>query len=267
MTEKSGNLSMILVLLCATILSTTLSSRVYDQSGFEEAHTLLVQLDALQKSGRRDDATLDKLKQLVISAQKETRGFINKGILALLNSPGPHSSDEIRMKIAQALQVVPEYTPEVFTSPVTPSRLGSYVVAYNVSYCASCSNAWVGVIGKKGGRYDILSDLDDELTNKSLHVASIPPGEDRKNRFLIYGTNWGDAHNRLTVGAYMLDDKQLTKFWARVDLPQGTIKHSDNEITLKFLTKLEPPPTAERTEIYEIEPTRIKLKKEVERPI
>jgi hypothetical protein len=130
----------------------------------------------------------------------------------------------------------------------------------------SCSHAWIGLLGKKSGRYHILSGLDDSFDGRSLHVTPLAPTEDGQNRFLIYGTNWGDAHSRLTAIAYVVDDAKIRKFWARVDLPQGSVKVADTRISLTFLTALTPP-WKEKTEVYQVQPgNEIKLQKSFEQP-
>jgi hypothetical protein len=130
--------------------------------------------------------------------KKETPGLLNNGILELLNSSGLHSSEEIRLKISRALQIDPTDPVEVFVIRLTARQPASYIVAYNLLYCASCSKAWVGIIGKKHGHYGVLSDWGPIFVNKSLHLVSIDI-QDRENYMVIYGTNWGDAHNRRSV--------------------------------------------------------------------
>lgn len=261
MAGKSVNEGVILVLFCATIALMTLARGVHAQSGFNQAHTLLAELDHLQKSGQHDSVTIQRLNELVSRAQKDAPALINEGILELLNSLGSHSAEEIRLHITRCLQLVPtdEYTPEVFVLRLAPRQ--EYFIAYSVPYCASCSRAWIGVIGGKNGHYEIISEGGDSFDGKSLHVVRLDKRGSTLERFLVYGTNWGDAHSRLSVIAYVVDQGKLRRFWARTDLPQGQVTVTPKQISLTFLTSLAPP-WSEKTDIYEIkEGEEIKLEK------
>lgn len=235
---------------------------------FDQAHTLLVELDGLQKSGKRDMATLEQLRGLVKKVPEEVPSLLNDATLELLASPGDHPPDQIQAKIASALRIVPldQYKPEAFVFRLAPQKRAAYLIAYNVPYCASCSRAWIGVIGKKGDRYEILSEGGELFANKSLHVAPLVRSEGGKDRFLVYGTNWGDAHRRLTAVGYVAEGAGLRRFWARTDLPEGNVEVTGAQITLSFLTALTPP-WEEKTEVYKILPSEeIKLERSSERP-
>jgi hypothetical protein len=254
-------------LLRPLILLLTLGSEAQCQSQFHQAHALLAELDRLQKGGQRDKDTLDKLNDLVHHVPQKVQGLLNEGILELLNSPGVHSPVLIRAKVSAVLQVVPpgQFQPEVFVFGLPPRQRSSYLVAYNGPYCARCSRAWIGLIGKRGAHYAILSEGDNSFDGKSLHVTPLPRGGDGNDRFLVCGTNWGDAHSRLSVTVYSLADNQLKSDWSREDLPQGTVKVTPTEITLSFLTSLRPP-WDEKTEVYSILPQSIQLRQTLERP-
>lgn len=237
------------------------------QAQFDQVHTLLLELDGLQKSGKHDKPTVDRLNDLMAEVTERAGKLLNSGILALLNSPGAHSAAEINERISTALQILPtgEYHPEVYTFRSASGQGDSYLIAYNVPYCASCSRAWIGLVGRRGDRYEILTDVGKAFSEKSLHVASLTPGEEGGNRFLVYGTNLGDAHSRLTVSAYEVHATKLKSVWIRADLPQGTVEVTPTRISLTFLTRLNPP-WKEKTEIYEVlEKKRIKLQGSKER--
>ncbi len=249
--------------LCLATTLLFLEPTSYPQTEFEKAHSLLAEISSLQKKGR-DGEGIEKLTKLVNSVPQEVQQLLNKGLVDFLNTPGPHSGDELQKKLVAALQIdrADPYQPEVFVFPLEQG--GSFVVAYNVAYCATCSRAWIGLIGKRVGHYEVLSEDDGSFDGKSLHVTPLRPGGDGKDRFLVYGTNWGDAHNRLSLTAYSFADNQLKSAWSRKDLPQGAVKVTPTEIILSFLTSLTPP-WSEKTEIYSIFPESIQLKKSSER--
>lgn len=237
------------------------------QAQFDQAHALLSELDGLQKSGQRDKPTVDRLNVLVAEVTGQAVTLLDNGILALLNSPGTHSAAEIRDRISTALQILPagEYRPEVYAFRSGSGQEDSYLIAYNIPYCASCSRAWIGLVRKTGDRYEILSEDVEAFSGKSLHVAPLTAGAEGGSRFLVYGTNLGDAHSRLTVRAYEVRCAKLRSVWVRADLPQGNVKVTPSRISLTFLTRLNPP-WGETTETYEVQEKKsIELKVSRER--
>ena len=250
------------------LIAVTPGPDAQSQKEFKRAHALLAELDHLQKSGQRDKATSERLTDLIAHVPQEVQNLINLGTVKFLSSQGPHSPTQLRLRISEALQIASpdQYQPEVFAFSVHYGQGNAYFVAYNVPYCASCSRAWIGLLAKKMGRYGIVAEADNVFANKSLHAARIAPSEDGEDRFAVYGTNLGDAHNRLSIVVYKADGAALKREWARIDLPQGTVELSRREITLKFLAKVEHQSTAERTEIYQIEPSGIRLKEQLEHP-
>lgn len=252
--------------LCLTSTLLILSPVAHSQSEFEKAHDLLDEIARLQKQ-EREKATIEKLAELVNSVPAQVEELLNKGVVDLLNAPGAHSPDEVHQKIATALQIVPpdQYRPEVFVFASALERRPPYFIAYNFGYCAICSRNWIGVVGRVNGRYQILASDDNPFPNHSLTMTWLDSAANGQTRFLVYGTTWGDAHSRLSAAVYTYDGRQLKKSWSLSDLPQGTIKVTPTEIVVSFLTALAPPWT-EKTEVYSILPTEIKLRQSVERP-
>jgi hypothetical protein len=258
-----------IALFCATFLLVC-AHQALSQDSLEQARQLLQQWSQAQQAQQHqpDEANLKKLRMTTSSVAEEVPELLKRGVIEFLNSPGPHSADDLRQRVSAALRAVPsdEYQPEVSIFQLDLVRPPSYFIAYNVPYCASCSRAWIGIVGKKAGRYAILAETGDSFANKSLHVTRLEPNKSGKDRFLVYGTNWGDAHSRLSASAYVIDGNRLRNFWTRTDLPQGSIKVNPTEITLTFLTALRPP-WKERTEVYDIlAMDQIKLKKSFEQP-
>jgi hypothetical protein len=244
---------------------------VWPQVGFERAHDLMRQWGAAQQAEEQNpsESGLRKLREITSSIAQEVPELLKKGTVEFLNSSAVASPSEIQEKISATFWDAPpgrgKYDPEVFVFPTGSGQGGCYLVAYNVPYCASCSRAWIGLIGKKGGRYEVLSEEGNSFNGKGVHVVPLARSEDGKDRFLIYGTNWGDAHSRLSMVAYSVDHAKLVKFWARTDLVQGRVEVTSKHISLTFLTALTPP-WNERTEVYEVQRSEdIRLQKSSER--
>lgn len=253
--------------LLAIILIVIVSPSVRAQSEFGEAHALLEQLSRTQQE-KRDPSNAQKLAELMNSVPQRVQQLLSKAIVQSLSTPIHHTADEIHRKLTAALQVAPfdQAGPEVFVFPFHSGRRDAYLIAYSVVYCVSCSRGWIGVLGRaNNGPYQILSSDDDAFPNQTLVAAMLQPTGEGEPRFLIHGTNWGDAHNRLNVVGYTFDGTRLTIIWSRMGLPQGSIKVTPARITLSFLTSLRPP-WSEKTEIYGILPGEIKLQRSSEHP-
>jgi len=246
--------------LILTVVPLILSSAAGAKSEFDEAHALLEELSRTQQE-KRDRNNAAKLAELMNSVPQRAQQLLSKGITDLLNTPTQHTADEVHQKLTAALQVLPldQYRPEVFVFQVQSGHRDVYFIAYNIAYCVSCSRGWLGVVGPKNGLYEILTSDDNAFPNRTLSVVMPWPTAEGKPRFLVHGTNWGDAHNRLTAIVYILDDDRLKNAWSLSDLPQGTIKVTPKEIVVSFRTALVPPWT-EKTEIYDILPEQIRLR-------
>jgi hypothetical protein len=244
----------------------TLNLPVHGQSDFDQAHALLEQLSRTQQEKRdRDNAA--RLAELMSFVPARVQQLLTSGIINLLNASARHSADEVHRKLTAALQVAPldQHQPEAFVYQVQSGGTDVYLIAYNVIYCVGCSRGWLGTVGGTNGFYQVLASDDNAFPNQTLAVVKIWPTGEGNFRFLVYGTNWGDAHNRLTATVYVLDGGQLKSVWSLADLPQGSIKVTPTEITVSFLTALVPP-WSEKTETYAILPGEIKLRQSIERP-
>jgi len=255
--------------LAVSALLLLFPSQMRPQSAFDQAHDLVKGWSTAQQAQQQNpsEANFKNLREATSSVAREVPELLKTGTLELLNSSGIVSSSKIVERISSALFEVPsaKYDPEVFVFPIGSRQGASYFVGFNVPYCASCSRAWIGLIGKKNGRYDVLSEEGKSFDGKSLQVSPLGRNENGNDRFLIYGTNWGDAHSRLSVVAYVVDEAKLRRIWARIDLPQGSIKVTPTEIIVSSLTALVPP-WREKTEVYRILPEQIKLEQSIERP-
>lgn len=250
----------------ATLIVFMLSAPVHAQAEFDEAHTLLQQLSATQQEKRdRDNAA--RLAELMNSVPQRVQQLLTNGIVDLLNVPAHHSADELYQKLAAALQVAPpdQYRPEAFVYSLRTGHEDAYLIAYNVAYCVSCSRGWLGIVGRIGNHYQVVSSDDNPFPNRTLDAALLWPTAEGKPRLLVHGINWGDAHSRLTITVYAIDQDRLKIIWFLADLPQGKVKVTPTEIIVSYLTALVPP-WSEKTETYAILPGEIKLRQSIERP-
>ncbi len=60
------------------------------------------------------------------------------------------------------------------------------------------------------------------------------------------------------VVAYKFSGDKLRRVWSRQELPQGRLEAVGNKLTLTYLTRLVPP-WEERTDIYAVGPSGVKL--------
>src|SRR5690242_12262387 len=124
--------------LCLVMFLLTFDASEHQELKFAQAHTLLAELDKLQKSGKRDKATLEELRDLVRKVPEEVPSLLNDATLELLDFPGDHPPDQIQSKIASALQIVPpdQYKPEAFVFRLASQKRAAYLIAYNIPFCA-----------------------------------------------------------------------------------------------------------------------------------
>jgi hypothetical protein len=252
--------------LCCALVLLIVGPGAHPQTELDRAHALLDEMTHLQKH-ERDKPTTEALTSFLDTGPQQIEDLLNRGFLALLNSPGRHNTDQLRQKLTAALQVAPpeQYSPEVFVFSSSPKNQPTYFVAYNFGYCAACSRNWIGVFGRVGGVYRILASVENPFPNHSLNVTWLPQAKNGEPRLLAYGTNWGDPHNRLSVTAFTFADSHFRREWSLTDLPQGTVEVLPREIIVSYLTSLRPP-WAERTEVYAILPEQIQLRESSEHP-
>jgi hypothetical protein len=238
---------------------------VTSSDDFQQAHDLLQALHTDRTQTTSDASTKARLADEVTSVPTKVQRLINEGIVSFLSSDVPPSFEELRQQLEAALQVGPPEPgneAEAFVSPLPGQSGPSYVIAYNISYCAACSRSWIGIAARRNGHFEIVTSLDDPLPNQSL--ALVPLAADANgNRFLVFGTLWGDAHTRMNAVAYRFDGNHLLAIWSRTDLPSGKMEAKNGELTLSFLSALRPP-AKERTEIYLVTPNGIQLEQSFE---
>jgi hypothetical protein len=249
---------------CLLIGFSTLSP---SQSEFDRGHALLQQLSRDQRN-TQTQLHRERLTEKVKSVPLEVERLLNKGILLLLNTKPSLLPEELRQKLNAALETAPpdqNNETMAFVFPFDHPQRPSYVIAYYTGYCAICSRSWIGIVGPKEDRYEIVASIENSLPNLSLTVVPLGAGVGGSTRFLAYGRSWGDAHGRLNAIAYSFDGQHLQKIWSREGLPQGKITVTQAEIVLSFLTSLRPR-SRERTEVYNITPEGISRRHASERP-
>jgi hypothetical protein len=141
-----------------------------------------------------------------------------------------------------------------------------YVVAYALGVGAIASRSWIGIVGSRGNAkgYEVLAGVEDSLPNRTVAIEPLGSAGQRGLTFLAHGIYWGDPHSHLTVIAYAFDGRALKTLLTRRDLTQGQVKVDGERIELTFLTFAQGPgypPVPERTEIYRVTSSGIKLER------
>src|SRR5208282_3825164 len=250
------------VILCFALF---LPAFVYSQSEFETAHALLEKL-ANDRGSIRATSDRARVEQETKTVPVEVEHLINEGISNLLNRDAAVSQQNLQQTLRAALQigsVQPETGQNAFVF-ASAAKDPSYLIIYNVTYCAACSLSWIGTFVSDAGHYKQEASLQDPIPNQSLSAAPLWISDD-VIRVIVYGTTWGDAHSRLNVLAYSFDGRQLEKLWERTGLPQGTVQIRPGAMVVSFLTALRPP-WKERSETYAITAKGIQLQAVSERP-
>lgn len=247
----------------AVIFCSVLAGLVFvgeSNANFEQAHVLLQNLGKDRIRNTTDASAKAGLAEDVKSVPAMVQRMINKGIVDSLNSQAPSPAGDLEHELKTALQVGPPEPgneSEAFVLPLRRQSGPSYVIAYNVAFCAACSSSWIGVAARRKDQFEIVASLDDPLPNQNLTLIPLAADVDG-DRFLVYGTNWGDAHSRLNVAAYHYGGNNLKKIWSRTGLPSGKLEANSGEVTLSFLSAVRPT-VKERTEVYLVTPKGIQL--------
>jgi hypothetical protein len=154
------------------------------------------------------------------------------------------SCEGVQEDLRRSLGFRGEPNPNVASVLCAPHDRGAYyVVAYALTGAAIYSRSWVGVFGPSGigHKNQLLASAENPLPDKTVALAHLPDAEGGGVRFLAYGVNWGDPHNRLTLIAYRLMGQNLKATWSRADLPEGQVKVEDGKIDLSFLSSAHGP--------------------------
>jgi hypothetical protein len=238
----------------------------YSQSGFTNAHALLQKL-AQDRLAAKTSLARNQLAEEVHTVPLRVEELMTQGIIDLLNSGQARSLEYLQQKVSTTLQVGPQEAgniPDVYVLLLGPAGNPSYVVVYEIPYCADCSRSWIGVFAQDNNQYRLRSSLEDPLPNQSIRAVPLWVSSNGI-RFLVYGTTWGDAHNRLNIAAYFYDGRNIGTIWSRMGLTQGTVDVKSGAMVISFLTTLRPP-WNKRTEIYDLTATGIHLQNATESP-
>jgi hypothetical protein len=220
-------------------------------------HRLLAQ-EEFREANDKLNAFFDKASTVTKSPEKRAsvanattqlpaiiNGLLGVGILRYLNGTAKISTEDLKEKIARSL------TPSSMGNEIAPYSAGvlsldaaqTYVIAYDVPFCAVCTYSWLGVITRKDGIYRIRDYLLNSSPNQTVNLSKIETAS--TTLVALYGVNWGDPHNRLSVHVYDISG-HLNEVWSLLDLPQGRLAIKGNRIILSYLTAPTPPYKQER---------------------
>ncbi len=210
---------------------------------FDSAHAIFAEYwaDASAAAKTRTALARNQLRQKTTDLPRLLEGPINQGIIDYLNQSGTKSPNELKVLLAKALT-----PPNINDGPIQNSvdvvalmDGDVYIVTYDINYCAACSTSWIGVFRhNSNGKFLLIDHVENPGQNQTVHLGILH--SELMTMVVFYGTNWGDAHNRLNVRVYSIQN-QLRQIWERLDLPQGQISLSGDRLVLSFLSSLTPP--------------------------
>lgn len=261
-------------IIALSCLSVCLQLSAFGQSEFDNANSLLRQLAQdrknLAEEGDSEKAKVERerLAEKLKSVPAQVQQLLNKGILNALDTEAVSSAPTLQSKLRAALQVSevePGKNNDAYVFSLGSQQKPSYLVLYTISYCAVCGRSWLGVVGPKEDRYEVIAAVDDPLPNQSIDMIPLGTGAGDKPLFLLFGTIWGDAHRRLNATAYTVDGQQLKSVWSLPQLPEGRLEVSGRIIIVTSYTTLRPPFSL-RTEVYAVTNNGIDLRSTSVRP-
>jgi len=190
----------------------------------------------------------------------QVRPLIDSGILSYLNSSHTISPDELTIKIAKALaypymSVNSLADADGKVSVISLPHRNGYAIAYDVGTCASCSTSWVRIAARRDDHWVLTDHLDNPVKDNAVHLAWA--GSKADPLLAIYGMHWGDAHNRLDVRLYSVQNG-IKEVWSSLNLYEGEIAIHENRITLTYWTEPRPP-YREKVQVFEVAGLLVKL--------
>lgn len=233
------------------------------QAEFQAAHAKLVHYFAQLKGSGEDTRQRVAVAKEASGLPATLASLVTRGILERLNTNEMMASpSELMTIIATALappgvQVDNSQDAAAIASVVSYPDSNRIAVAYNISLCAACSSSWVGLFERMDNRWLLKRQLDNPAPNESVHLAVT--GSRAQPLLLLYGTHWGDAHNRLDVRLYSIKEG-FVQVWSQLDLVEGTLSISGNQLELTSWTALRSP-CQEKTQVYRISDSKPKLLK------
>lgn len=184
-------------------------------------------------------------------------GWLTNGMLSYLNGTPRPSPEELKVKLAKAL-TPPTLGTGIVENSADVVSVGNghhFYVVYDVNYCASCSNSWLGEFSRRNGKFYLQSVVKNPLINTTVHLAWL--SNSSYSMLVLYGLHWGDAHNHVDVKAFSTDGR-FRELWLRMDLAQGQVSTNKNEITIAFLST-STPEGAQIKEMYSLKGNELRM--------
>lgn len=252
--------------LAAMFVLTASASGLPAQSEFDAASQKIAAYWNEENPEPTDPVTMAKVRRDFNELPGQLRPLIDAGILSYLNASQRISPEELTIKIAKALsypymnvQSLADADGNVSVIPL-PHQDG-YAIAYNISNCASCTISQVEIFIRRDDRWVLTDRLDNPVKDNAVHLAWV--GSQAEPLLALYGVHWGDAHNRLDIHLYSVDNG-FEEVWSMLNLSQGEIAIQGNRITLKYWTQptrwTDPTkPFQEERQVFDVANKQVKL--------
>jgi hypothetical protein len=226
---------------------------LHGQNDFAKAQDTITRFwtDASQWGRSSDPQELEDRHQRAIALPELVQGQLTSGIIAYLNETPDSSAEALKAKLARALTppTLGNQTIDNAVDVIVANSGDSVYVAYDVTYCASCSRSWLGEFSRGGGVFHLQAVSRSPSQDTSVHLALL--GSSSSNPVLVlYGLHWGDPHNRSEVKVFSMDGK-LQELWSKSELWQGNVSIDGDELKLVFLSDFTSD-AQEITETYEL---------------
>lgn len=242
---------------------------VLSDAKFDDASRLLQQL-LQERSKAIDPTSRERVAQDIKIFLPREQQLLNEGILEQLNQRERPEGSRLAAKLTHILGDTGQaeaQTAAVLTLGGSKSPI--YAVAYAIPWCAVCSRSWLGVFGAEDSKqYRLIAKIEDPFPNRLIGFIQLPSQRPGETLFLYHGVGWGDPHNQLMITVYSFDGQELKSLFTRSGLTQGQVRTEGGKIELNFLTVARGPgypPAPERTEIYRLTPSGIKLEQASEK--
>jgi hypothetical protein len=238
------------------------ASDLLAQKEFDEAHEKIAAFWSETSNPKKDPAQKAKVAKDFNELTGQLRPLIDAGILSYLNSSRSISPEELTIKIAKGLAYPYESVDRLAdadgnVSVVPLPNSNGYAIAYDIATCASCTTSWVKIAARRDNHWVVTDQLDNPEKDNAVHLAWV--GSEAEPLLALYGVHWWDAHNRLDVRLYSLENG-IKEVWSSTDLFEGEIAIEGSRMKLTYWTAPRPPYQI-KTQVFEVKGWHIAAQK------
>lgn len=212
-------------------LSSAMAPPALAQSEFDRAREKL--LDYSARPLPNLPSQTDAIAWTMLEAERQAKDLVVVGVLRELNRPSPPTPEKLQADLQRSMG-------NAGVLEIGPAPGEQLLVYFSAGACPVCSRSWIGVFSNESGKYALAASLDNSEPNETISAILLPPTAYGQPQILIRSEFWGDPHHRQHLHAYRLQNGGLDLFWARFNMPYGTVSVKADQIKVEYRRGLKP---------------------------